>query len=110
MLVEGGGFGGAVGSVRVSLGKLPEADEGHKGPGSPQGNLPEVDGLSLKDLDGELRQRLAVGDDVQGAVIVQVAPGSRAAQAQLRPGDVVLSINQQAVTSAVQAKKLYGTV
>lgn len=102
--------GGKQLTLPVTLGKLPDADEGPKVPGSSQGNLPEVDGLSLKDLDGELRQRLAVGDEVQGAVIVQVAPGSRAAQAQLRPGDVILSINQQAVTSAVQAKKLYGTV
>jgi len=38
-----------------------------------------------------------------------VAPGSRAAQAQLRPGDVLLSINQQPVSSAVLAKKLYGS-
>jgi len=100
--------GGKTLTVPVTLGKLPDGDASPKLPGSGHGTLPEVDGLSLKDLDPELRQRLAVGDDVTGAVIVQVAPGSRAAQAQLRPGDLILSINQQAVTSAAAAKKLYG--
>jgi len=100
--------GGKTLTVPVTLGKLPDADDPPKVSSSDQGNLPEVDGLSLKDLDGELRQRLAVGDDVQGAVIVRVAPGSRAAQAQLRPGDVLLSINHKPVSSALSAKKLYG--
>jgi len=96
-------------SIPVKLGKLPDSVDAPKVSGADQSNLPEVDGLSLKDLDPELRRRLSVGDDVQGAVIVQVAPGSRAAQAQLRPGDVLLSINQQPVSSAVLAKKLYGS-
>jgi len=100
--------GGKQLTVPVTLGKMPDADDAPKVAGASQGNLPEVDGLQLKDLDPELRRRLSVGDDLQGAVIVQVAPGSRAAQAQLKPGDIVLSINQQPVTSAVSAKKLYG--
>jgi serine protease Do len=96
-------------SIPVKLGKLPETADAPKVSGADHSNLPEVDGLSLKDLDPELRRRLSVADDVQGAVIVQVTPGSRAAQAQLRPGDVLLSINQQPVSSAVLAKKLYGS-
>jgi serine protease Do len=45
-------------------------------------------GLSLRALTPELRQQLGV-DTSQGALVGEVAPGSAAARAGLRPGDVV---------------------
>ncbi len=56
-------------------------------------------GLVLKDLDPALRSRLRVDEDVQGALIVRVAPGSPAAQARLAPGDIVVTIDQKPVES-----------
>jgi serine protease Do len=45
---------------------------------------------------------LQVPDDVKGAAIANVRPGSPADDAGLQPGDVVLEVNRKPVTSAEQ--------
>ncbi len=59
-------------------------------------------GIKLAALTPDMRQRLGVGEDVSGAVIVEVDPSSGAAQKGLRPGDVVLMVGQTPVTSPEQ--------
>src|SRR6202045_277047 len=46
-------------------------------------------GVGLGDLTPELRQQLQAGDDVRGAVIEQVMPGSPADNAGLQQGEVI---------------------
>src|SRR5580693_980409 len=46
-------------------------------------------GLGLGDLTTDLRQQLQAGDDLHGAVIQQVIPGSPADNAGLQQGDVI---------------------
>ena len=69
--------------------------------------MAKLDGLSFSDLDESLRQRLDVPLGVSGAVIVRVQPGSKAAEASLRPGDLILQINGKAVRSASEASQVY---
>ncbi|HKE13878.1 MAG TPA: DegQ family serine endoprotease [Kofleriaceae bacterium] len=58
-------------------------------------------GVAVADLDASARQRFDVGRDVrQGVVVTEVAPDSRAAEAGLRPGDVILEVNRERVASA----------
>jgi serine protease Do len=56
-------------------------------------------GLSLAPLTPEVRERAGLGDEVEGAVVAQVAPGSPAARKGLRPGDVIAMVGQQPVAS-----------
>jgi S1-C subfamily serine protease len=45
---------------------------------------------------------------VEGAVILEVAPYSKAARAGLRPGDIIVSVNQEPVKSPREVIDLAG--
>ena len=60
-------------------------------------------GLTLRPLTDEDRSQLSVPSDVNGALIVAVAPDSPAAEKGMRPGDVITRVNQQNVKNAAEA-------
>jgi serine protease Do len=57
-------------------------------------------GMSLQDISPQLRTQLRLPAGRSGAVVTNVDPGSPAAAAGLRPGDVVLEVNRMPVRSA----------
>jgi serine protease Do len=57
-------------------------------------------GMSLQDLTPQFRTQLQLPAGRSGAVVTNVDPGSPAAAAGLRPGDVVLEVNRMPVRSA----------
>lgn len=85
--------------VTVELGEL--ADDG-EGPGSRTNDAAGPIGLSLHDLDDGTRQRFGIEAE-QGAVVVRIEPGSVAAKAGLRVGDVIERIGSDPVKSAADA-------
>jgi serine protease Do len=62
-------------------------------------------GVGLGDLTPDLRQQLQAGDDVNGAVIEQVTPGSPADNAGLQQGEVITEVNRQPVHSAADVQR-----
>jgi serine protease Do len=62
-------------------------------------------GLGLADVTPENRQELQAPDNVQGAVIERVLPGSPADNAGLQPGDVVEGVNRHEVKSAADVQQ-----
>jgi serine protease Do len=62
-------------------------------------------GIGLADLTPDLRQQVQAGEDVHGAVVEQVVPGSPADNAGLQSGEVITEVNRQPVFSAADAKK-----
>ena len=68
-------------------------------PASPKGGKL---GLAVSNLDEQAREQLQIPDDVKGAVIQTVRPGSAAEDAGLQPGDVILEVNRKATASADQ--------
>ena len=60
-------------------------------------------GLALQDLTPATAGRLGVPNDTEGAVVVNVQRGSTAEESDVRPGDVILSVNRSDVTSATEA-------
>jgi serine protease Do len=79
----------------------PSADAGH---GKPRW------GLGLEDLTPEVRQQLQAGEDVHGAVIQQVTPGSPADNAGLQRGEVITEVNRQPVHSVADVQKALASV
>jgi serine protease Do len=60
-------------------------------------------GLTLRPLTDQDRSQLGMPSDVEGALVVRVAPDSAAADKGLRPGDVITQVNHKNVTSASEA-------
>ena len=57
-------------------------------------------GVRLQPLDDRLRRRMRIPERIVGALIAEVEPGSRAAGAGLRPGEVIHVVNGEAVADA----------
>jgi len=70
-----------------------------------RGEAPKL-GLSLQTLTPELASSLGLPPGAQGAAITGVAPGSAAARAGLRPGEVILDMDRRPVTSADDVSRL----
>ena len=57
-------------------------------------------GLAVDNLSSDVRQQLRIPENVKGAVIQNVRPGSPADDAGLAPGNVILEINRKPVEDA----------
>ena len=62
-----------------------------------------LNGVAVSDLDRDARRGADFPARLKGALITGVEPDSAAARAGLRPGDVILEINKQPVSSAQAA-------
>lgn len=84
----------------VEVGTLPQSEK-QKATDTKENKL----GIDVQDLTPELARSLGYGDQ-KGVVVSKVQPGSAAAWAGLKKGTLIISINQQAVTSVDQFYKL----
>ena len=67
-------------------------------------------GIGLGELTPDVRQQIQANDDVKGAVVERVLPGSPADNAGLRPGDVILSVNRHETGSIGDVQKALANV
>ncbi len=72
-------------------------------------NLDTALGVALGQLSDEARAQLNLDDSVQGALVVGVKNGSVADQSGLRPGDVIVQVNNAEVADASSAKQALGS-
>ncbi|HSE78566.1 MAG TPA: DegQ family serine endoprotease [Alphaproteobacteria bacterium] len=92
----------------VTIGELDESEQVAAAPrGGQRGQSntgPTVDalGMSLSAITPELRERFEVAEKTKGVLITKVAEGTPAAERGLRPGDVIVEIDQEEVTSPAQ--------
>jgi serine protease Do len=54
----------------------------------------------VSDATPDVARAFGLRPDLQGAVVTDVAPGSAAAEAGLRPGDIVQEVDRKPVRSA----------
>lgn len=62
-------------------------------------------GVGLANITPEVREQLKLGKNAKGAIVASVNPDKSAAVAGIREGDLIVSVNNQAVTDAGEAKK-----
>jgi serine protease Do len=55
--------------------------------------------LKVREIDPEIAERLGLDENTKGVVVTGVNPDSKAAEADIRQGDVVIEINRKPVTS-----------
>jgi serine protease Do len=65
-----------------------------------------LNGVGVTDLNAEAREQFKVPETVKGAVVTEVKPDSAAAEAGLKPGDVIQEINRKPVKTADEAVRL----
>jgi serine protease Do len=98
---------GSAKQLRVILGQarenepLPKADQL-----ADQQEAGTLQGVVMIELSSQVRQHLKIPRHVQGAVVLDLHAYSAAAQAGLRPGDVIQAINRQDVRNADEVSRL----
>ena len=95
-------------SRKVSITPQPAPGSVASAGGAP-GDSPATDalhGVAVVDLDAQTRAQFEIPRQIQGAVIVEVEPGTPSAEAGLAPGDVIIEINRTAVRNAADATRL----
>jgi len=89
-------------TLQVKVGRMPEER-------AARGDRPEPAqggkwGLALRALDAAAAKRLGLRP-AHGVLVAAVQPGSPAAQAGVRRGDVILEVNKRQVTSVAEAQE-----
>jgi serine protease Do len=89
-------------NVPVTLGEFPSKEE-HAGlNGHNDGNVApdkSLNGVSVENITPETAQDLKLPASTPGVVVSEVSPESRAADAGLKPGDVIQQVNHQTVAN-----------
>ncbi len=102
--------GNKEGQTKVKIGELEKAEEegllasGPRKTGS--GVKLEKVGLTLDVLTEEDRKEFRIPKDVEGVLVSDVANLSEAAEKGMMPGDVIVEVNQQAVTAPEDAREI----
>lgn len=91
-------------TLRITLGRLPEDTTKKASLKKPaEEKAPSVVrkalGMEFAELSDDLRRQFKIKPGVKGVVITKVDPGSDAAEKQLQPGDTIVEINQQRMSS-----------
>ncbi|HSR71213.1 MAG TPA: DegQ family serine endoprotease [Kiloniellales bacterium] len=96
-------------TVRVMLGELREEELAAATEGTvqelPSGTVADL-GLTLDTITAELRSQFGLPDKTEGVVITEVDPTGSAAEKQLRPGDVIVEVDQEKVSTPAEVAEL----
>jgi serine protease Do len=100
--------GGKPQALPILLGELksdkPEVSRGGDGAARPE----MLQGLQVEPLTPQLRARLELPSTLKaGIVVTGVAPGSAAQRAGIAPGDVIVELNKQPISSVQQFRDAY---
>jgi serine protease Do len=84
--------------IPVKVGQLPSPRADNADPDASIQPARQKWGLQLRDLNPSLAAQLRLKSEA-GVVVVGVQPGSQAADAGVQPGDVILEVNRQPISS-----------
>jgi serine protease Do len=92
----------------VNLAELPgaAATGGQNDTGSETSTADALDGVTVADLNAQVRQQLRVPTDLNGAIVTDVDGDSNSAAAGLAPNDIIVEINRQPVAGSDDAVRL----
>ncbi|HZR33513.1 MAG TPA: DegQ family serine endoprotease [Terriglobales bacterium] len=91
--------------VTVTLGELPEKNA-ESAPGGGSAENSPLRGVQVDEMTARVARELGLPATTKGVVVTDIDPGSPAADAGLRPGDVIQEINRQPVTSVSEYQRI----
>lgn len=86
--------------LKLTVGKMPGNDK--QAAAEIRSPVDEALGVTMSELDSDMRSQLGLGDDAVGVLITEVASGSPAAREGLRAGDLILRVGNGKVNSPDQ--------
>lgn len=101
-------------TVQVKVGRLEEgeklmASQGEEG--SPESGAndesgsQEILGLMLGDITTQAREQYNIAEDVEGVLVTAVEPGSAAEEKRIAPGDVIVEVGQEKVSTPDEVRQ-----
>ncbi|HEX7861606.1 MAG TPA: Do family serine endopeptidase [Verrucomicrobiae bacterium] len=97
---------GKVEELNVKLKEFPQDKQLAKNSGNPADSGDVTDGITVDDITPEARQQFNIPRNLKGALVLDVEPESPGYEAGLRPGDVIVEMNRNAVRTSEEAVKL----
>ena len=98
-------------TVQASVGELPDEIQ-QVAATTPPGRMPEnrtseISGLGarLSPITDDLRDKFKLSQDQKGVVVTDVMPDGNAAGRGLKPGDVIVEVQQEAVSSPAEVQE-----
>jgi serine protease Do len=93
----------------VKIAKLEESEEPQKTsldqPDAVKPPVTKALGLEMSSLTKELREKFKLKEDAKGVLVTDVEDGSVADDKQVKPGDLILQVGQQIVTTPEEVTK-----
>lgn len=86
--------------------KLGEAPSGLDDEQKPESDTGDKIGLTVQPLTEDLAKQLDIDSSIQGVVVRSVKPGSPAGRAGIQPKDVIMEIDNTAITSVATFSKV----
>jgi serine protease Do len=93
-------------TFEVRVKELPSSNSLAENAGGDTDKSDTLQGVGVGDLDSQAREQFHIPDHIKGVIVTQVDQGSAAAEAGLKPGDVIMEINRHRVTDAEDAVRL----
>jgi serine protease Do len=91
-------------TIEVTVDQLGEQAAGRPAPQTARSGSGAL-GIGVQELDDALRQRLDLGADVEGVVVVEVDPMGPAARAGVEPGDLIVEVDREPVANVSDLEK-----
>jgi serine protease Do len=98
-------------TLEVTVGELPDDQQPQVAAVAPDKAMPTKPlqlsglGLQLAPITPDARDKYQIAQDQKGVLITQVGPGSPAADRGLKPGDVIVEVQQEEVSSPADVQQ-----
>ena len=92
----------------VTLGRLEDSDKpqlANLRQPEPESATRQALGLNLSGITDELRKKYSIKDTVKGVVVTRVDPNSTASDKRIQPGEVIVEVGQEAVSTPADVTK-----
>jgi serine protease Do len=98
--------------LEVTIAELPAkpGEAAEREDGEDGGESSALSGVTVRELTPDLAKRFGLGEGEAGIAVIRVDPASRAYEAGIRPGDVILQVNQKDVATLEEYRKAVGRI